>query len=135
MRYLLIPALLFAETALAESFLFTCDINGTDLKSFIYDHEKHSITYSEKFVADNQPKDGVEKFKFSNINNEYLQLDRVYTGEKHKKSGVILESVYISRFTNYINTAPVLKAKSSTFINNEYITSSSGKCKLSTRQF
>ncbi len=135
MKYLTLILLLLYETASAETYLFTCGINGTDLKSFIYDHEKHSIAYSEKFAADNQPKDGVERFKYSNITEEYLQLDRVYTGTKHKKTGLILESVYISRFTNYINTAPVLKAESSTFINNEYITSSSGKCTLSTRQF
>ena len=135
MKYFLLPLLLFCDTALSQSLLFTCDINGTDLKSFIYDTEKHSITYSEKFAADDQPKESAERFVFSNINDEYLQLDKVYTGEKHKKSGIILEAVYISRHTYFRNTRPVLKAKSSTFINNEYITSSTGTCKLSTKQF
>lgn len=125
---------LITKSEFSDRLFFTCDITGIDLDSFIFNTKTNKIIHPAVF-NDEIRKEANTEFALKDITDEYLFLERVYEGTKHRTKGRVKEQLYILRYASKIGKQYAVRIKSKIFVNNKEFSGSDGRCDVTNRLF
>lgn len=126
--------LITTKSVFSDKLMFTCDITNVDIDPFIFNTLTKTIVHPIIFTETINNETN-EKFKLLGITDEYLFLERVYAGTKHRTDGKIKEQIYILRYASKIGNRYAVKAKSKIYVNDKEFSGNTGQCDVVERLF